>query len=388
MEKKRGVPINIRVNYPFIYFLTEENIVLVYQIRAEEYVTGTDLIESGNMETYDVASPEDFESFIHTDSKPVEGRSIFMNHRDLDRIADEVNGQIQKIRQPKKAENQANTVHLVTSESAAGSLRVGLAQPKTVIGFPDAFSIGPLWRLPEKAGLDFRIEWLFNNINFEEETAEYERKIKNALLQIDDIEPAVPIYIWYGNNAEEQTALRFYLWLLRDKTNDICLMNTTELYEKYIAAEDGSAYFHTGLLDSKMLKQFFENEKKNLPLSEEEKIHFHREWAVLSETEEVLRIWRNGQIQNGQIQTVSESHFDSLIIAKLEERHQKQTSKDFILVAQLIGEIVAGLDELVHHFYLEYRVRELLYNGTLEIRGVPKSMRHYGVKLRNHINNL
>ncbi|WP_238323482.1 DUF3658 domain-containing protein [Planococcus antarcticus] len=30
---------------------------------------------------------------------------------------------------------------------------------------------------------------------------------------------------------------------------------------------------------------------------------------------------------------------------------------------------------------MEYRIRYLVYNGTFEIKGIPKSMRHYRVKL-------
>lgn len=366
------------MNFPFIYFLIEHNTILIYRIQSEEYVSAAELIESGKLEIYDVESPEDFPSFIHTERRPVEGRSLFMNHRELDKLAEEINQQVQRMHQLKQVEKEANAVHIVTSESAAGSLRVGLERPKTVIGFPDAFSIGPLWQLPEKAGLDFRMEWLFDNINFAQEATEYESKFKNALLQIDDIANHLPIFIWYGNNAEEQTGLRFYLWLLRDKPNEVFLLNTTELYEKHIAAEDGSAYFHTGYLDSEIVKKFIENEPKIEALSDEKRISFQEEWVALSEMKDVLRIWKNGQIQ-----AVPEDHYDSLIIGKLDQRHRQQASKDFILAAQLIGEIVAGLDGFVDSFYLEYRIRELLYSGALEIKGVPKSMGQYRIKLRD-----
>lgn len=377
MEKGRVILIETRVSYPFIYFLVEENLVLMYRIESDKFVTASTLIESSDTEMYELASTENFESFIHNEREPVEGRSIFMNHRDLDFMTDEINKHIQKNRQLNKDENQIGTVHLVTTESPAGTLRSGLDRPKTVIGFPDSFSIGPLWKLPEKAGLDFRKEWLFDNINFEQENTEYERKFKNALLQIKDIAPHVPIYIWYGNNAQEQTGLRLYLNILRDKPNKIYLMNTTELYEKYIAVEDASAYFHTGLLNLKQLKLFFQKEQKNEPLSEEKRTYYLEEWNALSEKEEVLRIWKNGQIQ-----AVPEDHFDSLIIRKLEKLHQKQKSAEFILTAKVIGEIVAEQREFVDYFYLEFRMRHLVYNGTLEIKGVPKSMRHYQIKLR------
>lgn len=376
MKKKRGIQILTRAIYPVVYFLLEQNIVLVYRIETEKYVTGADLIESGNMETYNVESAEDFESFVHTERKAVEGSSIFLNQRDMDKIAEEINSQIQKNRQSKNDGNQAIPVHIVTSESAAGSLRAGLDRPKTVIGFPDAFSIGPLWKVPEKEGLDLRSEWLYDNINSEQEDHEYERKFRNALLQIEDIAPDAPVYIWYGDNAEEQTGLRFYLYLLRNKTNRIYLMNTMELYEKYIAVEDGSAYFHTGFLDAKTLKLFFEKEQEREPLSEEKRVYWHKEWTALNETEEVLRIWKDEKIK-----AVPADYHDSLITLKLENLHQQQDSKDFILTAQVIGEIAAEQMEFVDYSYLEYRVRELLYTGVIEIKGVPKSMRHYRIRL-------
>ncbi|WHY67808.1 DUF3658 domain-containing protein [Neobacillus sp. SuZ13] len=32
--------------------------------------------------------------------------------------------------------------------------------------------------------------------------------------------------------------------------------------------------------------------------------------------------------------------------------------------------------------YIEYRIRYLIYKGFLELKGIPRSMRHYRVKLR------
>ncbi len=33
-------------------------------------------------------------------------------------------------------------------------------------------------------------------------------------------------------------------------------------------------------------------------------------------------------------------------------------------------------------FFLEYRIRYLVYSGGFELKGIPKSMHHYSVKLR------
>lgn len=82
-------------------------------------------------------------------------------------------------------------------------------------------------------GQTFRNEWFYEHINLEQDDYEYENEFANTLWEIEDIPKQVPIYIWYGNNADEQTGLRFLLYLLRDKTNDVYLINSTELYKKY-----------------------------------------------------------------------------------------------------------------------------------------------------------
>ncbi|WP_419719862.1 DUF3658 domain-containing protein [Lysinibacillus fusiformis] len=39
------------------------------------------------------------------------------------------------------------------------------------------------------------------------------------------------------------------------------------------------------------------------------------------------------------------------------------------------------MEEPPNIFYLEYRIRYLIYNGTLALKGIPKSMRDYCVKI-------
>ena len=181
----------------------------------------------------------EFETFNHEESNPLEGKGYMIKQSDVNTMVEVVNKYIQKYRHSfssssVEAGDKAWPVHIVSSESAAGSLRVGLERPKVVIGFPDSFSIGPLWKLDEKVGQRFRNEWLYEHINYEQDDYEYENKFANTLREMEDIPGQVPIYIWYGNNADEQTGLRFLLFLLRDKTNDVFLMNSTELHERYI----------------------------------------------------------------------------------------------------------------------------------------------------------
>lgn len=87
-----------RADFPFVYFLPEQNTVLVYRIENDEYIKGEDLIESGHGQVYHVDSPEEFESFNHLDRKQAEGISIFLNHQGMDEMARVINEEIQKVR--------------------------------------------------------------------------------------------------------------------------------------------------------------------------------------------------------------------------------------------------------------------------------------------------
>ncbi|WP_051428417.1 DUF1835 domain-containing protein [Bacillus sp. J33] len=361
----------------------EPNVVFVYKIETQNYVTVSDLNENGEWQTHELEHEAEFEKFNHEESNPLEGKGYMVKQSDVNTMVEVVNNYIQKYRHSFSstlavAGDQVAPVHIVSSESAAGSLRVGLERPKVVIGFPDSFSIGPLWKLDEKAGQRFRNEWLYEHINYEQDDYEYENKYANTLRELDDIPGQVPIYIWYGNNADEQTGLRFLLFLLRGKTNDVFLMNSTELYERYIMPKvRGQKISHTGHIESKELRLLFEKGRKNPPISEQERMQLQVEWNSLAQTKEVLRLWMKDEIKG-----VKENHFDPLIINTIEMLHRKQEKKDFIKAGMVIGEVLSGTNELINAFFLEYRIRHLIYSGFLELKGIPKSMRHYSVKLR------
>ena len=356
----------------------ETNVVFVYRIETQNYLTALDLSDGDNWEIFEINHRDEFEAFKHKERQPIEERAFFINQDGMNQIVEEINKQIQKTRHVKGLVNQVRAVHLVTSESAAGSIRGGLERPRTVIGFPALFSIGPLWKLDEQVGLSFRKEWLFENINFEQEEYEFENKITNTLREIEDITDHAPIYIWYGNNADEQTALRYFLYLLRDKPNEIFLLNSTELYEKYSATAEEQPILHTSQMDSKNLRLCFKNNKESKPLSNKKRLQFHKEWEKLAQTKDVLHLWADDEIKS-----VPANHYDPLILETIEELHQKKGTKDFIKTASVIGEIVTQMDAYIDYFFLEYRIRHLIYSGgILELKGIPKSMRHYSVKLR------
>ncbi|MFJ8512156.1 DUF1835 domain-containing protein [Lysinibacillus xylanilyticus] len=355
-----------KANYPFIYFLLKSNMVFVYKIKTHNYLNASDLMDSNEWEAYELQHDTLFETFNHEDSKSIEDLGFWLEHDKLNDIVEIINDCIQKHR---SVDRQLTTqaVHIVSSESAAGSVRVALAPPKHVIGFPDCFSIGPLWKLEKKRGQDFRNEWLFENINDGQDDV-YQNKFTNTLREIEDIPNHVPIYIWYGNNADEQCGLRFFLYLLRDKSNEIFLINTTEHSKTNCA---------TSQLSSQQLAQLFMNKEEKKPLTIQDRLSFQNEWETLSQTNDVLRLWINNEIKG-----VRENYFDPLIIETLERLHHKQIAKDFIKTGTVIAELLALMDELPSVFFLECRIRFLVYSGVLALKGIPKSIGHYSVKLR------
>lgn len=89
-------------------------------------------------------------------------------------------------------------------------------------------------------------------------------------------------------------------------------------------------------------------------------------------------------LKNGRVTSVPEDYFDVLILKTIDQLHKEQQNKDFIKTGKVIGETLQGMEEMVGDSFLEYRIRHLIYRGVLDLKGIPRSMRHYSVKLRGN----
>jgi hypothetical protein len=363
-----------RNNYPYIYFFEEPNVVFVYEIQGDDYITAAELSHHGEWETYEIVG--EFEEFNHAEHRPLEGRGYFIRQDKVNSMARKINELIRSQRKVSKTLKIVGPVHLVSSSSAAGALKVGLDRPRTVIDFLDLFSIGPLWKLDTKIGQDYRHEWLNENINLEQGDFELENNFSKTLLELEDLPDDVPLYIWTANNGNEQTGLRYLLFLLKSKENEVFVINTTELYKRWINSNDEKLY--SSMLHPTDLKFLFEKSESISPLTREERIQLQREWEVLAQSKETLRLW-----ENGKITSVPEDYFDGLIKETIADLQNQQGTKDFIRTGRVIGETIHQMEEMVGDCYLEYRIRHLIYNGVLELKGIPRSMRHYSIKLRD-----
>lgn len=279
----------------------------------------------------------------------------------------------------RKVEREYKEVHIACGESPAGSLRVGLGRENKVIGFPDFFAVGPIRELHHEAGRKHRYEWLRDHLNYPNDfmEEEYESRFSKTLAEIDAIPPYVPIVIWTAENADEQTGMRYLLYLLREKSNDVFLINTTIAFQElFNTSQYQYYYFHTGEVLPEKLNIIYQ-EKLTKPLAIEERTRFEKEWMALSKTMGIVRIWEGNKIQD-----VNENYFDELIVSTAHKLHAKQKEKEFIKSGRIIGDVYGQIDTIVSDAFLEYRLRSLVYKGVFKIKGIPKGMRYYSVKLR------
>lgn len=66
----------------------------------------------------------------------------------------------------------------------------------------------------------------------------YEYHFEQYLLSLKQIPNDHKIIIWIGENAHEQAALRLILYVLKEKTNDIVLININEAYKMHFELDE------------------------------------------------------------------------------------------------------------------------------------------------------
>ncbi|KZM57199.1 MAG: DUF1835 domain-containing protein [Bacillaceae bacterium] len=275
-------------------------------------------------------------------------------------------------------------IHILLGASPSGSLKMVLRdldveKKERVISFWETFSVGPIWRLHEDIGKEARFHWIKNNLtDAYNEFHEYEQNFQKTVNEITAIPEGSPIMIWISDNAHEQTGLRFVLYLLKNKNNDIFLINTTKVYgELFKKRKEKYTVLDTGEIPPEKLRFIYEQSKNEPPLSQHERENFEKEWLALANTREVLRIW-----QNGTIHSVSEDYYDLFIINRAKKLHNEMKTKDFIKSVRLIGEVLGHLDQYVGDEFLEYRLRKLIEKRAFEMEGSLEAMAFYSVKLR------
>lgn len=274
-------------------------------------------------------------------------------------------------------------IHIVFGASASGSIKyvlreMGLDQKDRVISFWEMFSIGPVWQLHEEDGRQSRFEWMKRCISEEyDEYPDYKQNVEKAIKQINSIPEGTHITIWTSDNAHEQTGLRLIVYLLKGRNIDISVINTTKEHEERFQVKNVKyTILHTGELPPEKLQIMYEQGHGTF-FTDHDREDLEKEWLTLSESQETLRIWRNGRIQS-----VSEDYYDPFIIQRAKYLHRRPELKGFMKSARLIGDVLGHLDQYMGDSFLEYRLKKLIEAGVFEMEGSLAAMRFYSVRLK------
>lgn len=287
-------------------------------------------------------------------------------------ILEEIQHIVQILDHQPPPQTNYDMIHIAGSESTAGSLKIGLERNHKVIGFWEMFDIGPLW------DSSVRQEWLQDHIDIFEDSLEEEfsRNFRKAIEELTNIPPHIPVVLWTADNAHEQIFQRYILHHLRNIENEVVLINATKGYGKLQQSKQFQPA-HSGEIMPETLKVIFESESKNI-LSLHARNQLSDEWLQLKDTKDLLRLWKNGEIQG-----VREDYIDQELLHCAQNVQKDFADNEFVKAARIIGEMHGQLEGRFNTAFLEYRLRTLAYEGYFKIKGIPKSMRHYSVRLKN-----
>ncbi|MCG7216194.1 DUF1835 domain-containing protein [Paenibacillus mucilaginosus] len=285
-------------------------------------------------------------------------------------------------------------IHIALGDSPGGSLKIALKAPEgrkpehRVLVLRDAlpFSVGPLWKLEEEEGREERRRWCMLHINMDDRD-EYllqgEEQFLEMRSRLEGIPESLPVTIWAGSNAHEQAGLRFAVYLLRHKENPVFLMDTTSAYASLHQTDPNYERRRTGEMNPEELRGIWEMKACCRKLSPEQRQSLESEWLELSGRKTGLRIWRDGRIVE-----VREDYYDSTLTAVVEQLHRERDNQEWIRSARVVGEMIGHLEQDIGDEYVEYRLRHLIYQGVLEIQGVPRGMRYYDVRMKQPLSGL
>ena len=274
-------------------------------------------------------------------------------------------------------------VHIVTGDSFAGGMKLalrelGLADTHKIVAIRDNLAIGPVARLDTSEGRRARQDWFRDNIASAAlgEDDDPEEANRRLMHQIDQIPAQAEIIVWTSSSAIEQTGMRYAMHLIRGKTNPVRVCDACAICGELERRPDhASTYTRSGEIGPDKLQVAIRRAEDAEPLSADDIRRLAGEWTAIAERDGVLRIWRDGEVR-----TVPADHFDAHMLEMLDKAAHAADADGYVRAARVVGEAVGYADQDIGDDYFEYRLRELVYAGVLEIRGIPAGLRYYSVR--------
>ncbi|MBB6735217.1 DUF1835 domain-containing protein [Cohnella sp. CBP 2801] len=195
-----------------------------------------------------------------------------------------------------------------------------------------------------------------------------------AVLAPDCLSEVTQIIVWHGDNAHEQTGLRYAMFRLRQAANEIRLLNTYGVHASLFDRPDWKvAFSHSGEISPDKLMPMLAKALEGPALAVTERDRLAREWSQWENSNETLRIWRDGNIFG-----VPESHYDELLLRTVGEL--QRTEGEWVCAARAVGELLGQDESFAGDGFFEYRLRSLIRSGELDSEGSLAGMGGYLVR--------
>ncbi|PZD96027.1 hypothetical protein DNH61_10715 [Paenibacillus sambharensis] len=277
-------------------------------------------------------------------------------------------------------------VHIVVGDSFAGSTKLALKQlgwsaAHKVITMRENYAIGPLGRLDSPEGRRTRNDWFQDNMaeafwTFISSEEEYNELVS----KLEQIPEQAEVIVWTSRSVREQTGMRHSLYLLRNKRSVIRVCDAPAITEELFNRPNAfMEYRRSGEIPPDRLREALERISGCRQLSADEITRFAEEWLEISEQGGLLRIWTDEAVH-----AVPADYYDSYLLEKLDYLRPASDHR-FLKASRLIGEAMAYCEQDIGDSYFEFRLREMIYGGILEIKGVPAAMRFYSVRRKERL---
>lgn len=282
-------------------------------------------------------------------------------------------------------EARRNHIYLLFGLSEAGSMKVALSRlgcrhSIRVLSFNETFTAGPLYKLHREEGYYTRELWFQERFPDQGYQLNPQHKLEAMIRTLKEIPEDKKITIWCGDNSHDQTGLRFALFILSERKQPIHVINPIEAYGGIPGiAEQFSISLSPqslGQLPNEAVQSIIKNTENTQPLTFAQRKQYELEWQEISNTEDMLRIWSNGQLTN-----VPETYYDEEILSLILQLQKNEKGDQYVNAGLIAGAIIEQWNLFISTSFIEYRFWRLSSEGKLLFKGIPYAMHLYFLRI-------
>lgn len=269
-------------------------------------------------------------------------------------------------------------IHFVSGYSATVALEHAFrGDEHQIYGLPLDFSLGPISSIHEEDGIQRYFNWLNSSFNIQEDHSTYqEETYRRSLYKLKSLKDGEQITIWTCENASEQIGMRLVCFLAADKELELSMVNTAlAMWDFYIDADIETEIRHTGECSGKQLISFYNRYRREIAQKSAET--FSQEAERLLSSSNNLRSWKQGKIIDDK-----ETRDDQFIFNCVDELQEDHVDNGFVKASRVIGQVFGETRSIYSDYWIDYRLRFLIFSGQLLHKGDLKSIRSYDVRAR------